>query len=150
MDVVVEHGIDPSLVVIDHNNEETCKEVLDRGFWCAFTIYPKTKMGNQRMVDLIRKYGPERMIVDSSADWGVSDPLAVPKTANLMLEQGIPREHVDLACYANALAAYGQSGQMKEDHWLDPATGDERLNLFEGNSVWRGNAVPVEDDRLIV
>src|SRR5690606_11063143 len=126
------------------------KEVLDRGFWCVFTIYPKTKMGNQRMVDLIRKYGPERMIVDSSADWGVSDPLAVPKTTNLMLEQGVPRAHVELACYANALAAYGQSGQMSEDHWLDPATGDDRLRLFEGNSVWRGNAVPVEDDRLIV
>ena len=150
MDVVIEHGIDPSKVVIDHNNEETCKEVLDRGFWCAFTIYPKTKMGNQRMVDLIRKYGPERMIIDSSADWGVSDPLAVPKTANLMLEHGVPRAHVELACYANALAAYGQSGQMSEDHWLDPATGDDRLQLFEGNSVWRGNAVPVDDDRLIV
>jgi predicted metal-dependent TIM-barrel fold hydrolase len=150
MDVVIEHGIDPSMVVIDHNNEETCQEVLDRGFWCAFTIYPKTKMGNQRMVDLIKKYGPERMIVDSSADWGVSDPLAVPKTANLMMEQGVPREHVDLACYGNALKAYGQSGQMSEAHWLAPAAGDDRLKLFEGNSVWRGNAAPVDDDRLIV
>jgi hypothetical protein len=150
MDVIVEHGIDPGMVVIDHNNEETCKEVLDRGFWCAFTIYPKTKMGNQRMVDLIRKYGSERVIVDSSADWGVSDPLAVPKTANLMLEQGVPEADVEKACYANALAIYGKSGQMREDHWLDPAAGDDRLKLFEGNSVWRGNAAPVDDDRLIV
>jgi predicted metal-dependent TIM-barrel fold hydrolase len=151
MDVIVEHGIDPAMVVIDHNNEETCKEVLDRGFWCAFTIYPKTKMGNQRMVDLVKKYGSERVIVDSSADWGVSDPLAVPKTANLMLEQGVSPEDVSKACYANALAIYGKSGQMSEDHWLDPATGDERMKLFEGNSVWRGNAAPVvDDDRLIV
>ncbi|HEX2612977.1 MAG TPA: TatD family hydrolase, partial [Fibrobacteria bacterium] len=150
MDVVVEHGIDPGMVVIDHNNEETCKEVLDRGFWCAFTIYPKTKMGNQRMVDLIKKYGSERVIVDSSADWGVSDPLAVPKTANLMLEQGVSAADVEKACYANALAIYGKSGQMREDHWLDPAAGDDRLKLFEGNSVWRGNAAPVDDDRLIV
>jgi predicted metal-dependent TIM-barrel fold hydrolase len=150
MDVVVEHGLDPAMVVIDHNNEETCKEVLDRGFWCAFTIYPKTKMGNQRMVDLVKKYGSERVIVDSSADWGVSDPLAVPKTANLMLEQGIPVSDVEKACYANALAIYGKSGQMLEEHWLDPATGDDRLKLFEGNSVWRGNAAPVDDDRLIV
>jgi predicted metal-dependent TIM-barrel fold hydrolase len=150
MDVVVEHGLDPAMVVIDHNNEETCKEVLDRGFWCAFTIYPKTKMGNQRMVDLVKKYGSERVIVDSSADWGVSDPLAVPKTANLMLEQGIPVSDVEKACYATALAIYGKSGQMLEEHWLDPATGDDRLKLFEGNSVWRGNAAPVDDDRLIV
>jgi hypothetical protein len=90
------------------------------------------------------------VIVDSSADWGVSDPLAVPKTANLMLEQGIPVSDVEKACYANALAIYGKSGQMLEEHWLDPATGDDRLKLFEGNSVWRGNAAPVDDDRLIV
>ncbi len=150
MDVIEEHGIDPAMVVIDHNNEETCKEVLDRGFWCAFTIYPKTKMGNQRMVDLVKKYGSERVIVDSSADWGVSDPLAVPKTAGLMLEQGVPFADVEKTCYSNALAIYGKSGQMSEDHWLNPAEGDERLKLFEGNSVWRGNAVPVDDDKLIV
>jgi uncharacterized protein len=59
-------------VVIDHNNEETVREVLDRGFWAAFTIYPKTKMGSERMVEIVRRYGSERIIVDSSADWGAS------------------------------------------------------------------------------
>ena len=47
MDVAEEHGLPPHMVVIDHNNEETVKDVLDRGFWAAFTIYPKTKMGNE-------------------------------------------------------------------------------------------------------
>ena len=88
MDIIEEHGIPPHMTVIDHNNEETVQEVLDRGFWAAFTIYPKTKMGNERMVEVVRKFGSERIIVDSSADWGVSDPLAVPKTANLMIERG--------------------------------------------------------------
>src|SRR5262249_3355219 len=36
MDVCIEHGIAPSKVIIDHNNEETVQEVLDRGFWAAF------------------------------------------------------------------------------------------------------------------
>ena len=31
MDIAVEHALEPSKVIIDHNNEETCKEVLDRG-----------------------------------------------------------------------------------------------------------------------
>ncbi len=151
MDVCIEHGLDPAMVVIDHNNEETCEEVLDRGFWCAFTIYPKTKMGNQRMVDLIKKYGPERMIVDSSADWGSSDPLAVAKTARLMLEQGVPRAHVELACYGNALAAYGKSGQMHESDWSSPPSTIDRSSLFEGNSVWRGgNAAAAADPKFIV
>ena len=53
MDVVEEHGIAPHMVVIDHNNEETVQDVLDRGYWAAFTIYPKTKMGNERMVEVV-------------------------------------------------------------------------------------------------
>jgi len=139
MDVAIEMGIDPERLVIDHNNEETVEEVLDRGFWAAFTIYPHTKMGNERMVEIARKYGSDHIFIDSSADWGVSDPLAVPKTARLMLERGIAAKDVDAICYGNALKAFGQSGQMKEEHWLEPAPVDQRM-LFEGNSVLRGQA----------
>lgn len=143
MEVCLEHGLDPSKVVIDHNNEETVRDVLDRGFWAAFTIYPKTKMGNERMVAVVEQYGSERIIVDSSADWGVSDPLAVPKTARLMLERGIAAEEVHKTTYANALACYGQTGQMQESDWLDPAPIDQRT-LFEGNSVLRGQEPRVD------
>ena len=139
MEVAIEMGMAPSQVVIDHNNEETVRDVLDRGFWAAFTLYPHTKMGNERMVEIVREYGSERIFIDSSADWGVSDPLAVPKTAHLMLERGIEAKDVEAVCYGNALAAYGQSGQMLESHWLSPETVDQRT-LFEGNSVLRGQA----------
>ena len=137
MDLCEEMGMAPNRVIVDHNNEETVKEVLDRGYWAAFTIYPKTKMGNERMVEVVRQYGSERIIVDSSADWGVSDPLAVPKTARLMLERGISRADVDATCYRNAILAYGQSGQFNESDWLNPSAIDQRL-FFEGNSVLRG------------
>lgn len=141
MDVCQEHAIDPSMIVIDHNNEETVQEVLDRGYWAAFTIYPHTKMGSERMVEIVRKYGAERIIIDSAADWGISDPLAVPKTASLMREKGIPEELVHKVCYQNALAAYGQSGQMKESDWLNPEPVDKREKL-SGNSVLRGGQSP--------
>lgn len=65
--------------------------MLDRGYWAAFTIYPHTKMNSDRMVEIIRQYGAERIIVDSAADWGISDPLAVPKTAKLMREKELRR-----------------------------------------------------------
>lgn len=142
MDVIEEHGIAPHMVIIDHNNEETYREVLDRGYWCAFTIYPGTKMGNERMVDILKVAGPERVIVDSSADWGKSDVLAVPKTAKLAAERGIPREQIELVCYKNALKAYSQSGQFTEADWLNPPSVDQR-NLFEGNSVLRGGQSPI-------
>ena len=137
MEVALEMGLQPHRVVIDHNNEETVRDVLDRGFWAGFTLYPNTKMGPERMVDIARQYGPERIFIDSSADWGVSDPLAVPRTARLMRERGIPAEHVDAICYGNALAAYSQSGQMKESDWIDPPS-VERSELYQGNSVLRG------------
>ena len=45
-------------------------------------------------------------------------------------------------CYQNALDAYGQSGQMKEEDWLNPSPIDQRT-LFEGNSILRGGREPV-------
>jgi hypothetical protein len=73
-----------------------------------------------------------------------------------MLERGIARADVEAICYGNALAAYGQSGQMKEEHWLNPAPIDQRV-LFEGNSVLRGQqpkvgeapAIPDRADELV-
>jgi predicted metal-dependent TIM-barrel fold hydrolase len=146
MDRCIEHGLDPSQVIIDHNNEETVAEVLSRGFWAAFTIYPQTKMGNARMVEVVRQYGCDRIIVDSSADWGVSDPLAVPKTAQLMLERGISEDRVRAVCYENALTAYSQSGQMQETDWLNSASIDQ-TQLYSGNSVLRGQTPLVESNR---
>ena len=147
MEVCLEHGLDPADVIIDHNNEETVREVLDRGFWAAFTIYPKTKMGNERMVEVIRQYGSERIIVDSSADWGVSDPLAVPKTASLMLKRGIARADVERSCYQNALDAFSRNSRMRETDWLEVKGIDQRL-LYKDNSVLRGQSPRVDSDQI--
>lgn len=147
MEVCMEHGLDPGNVIIDHNNEETVQEVLDRGFWAAFTIYPKTKMGNERMVEVVRKFGSTQIIVDSSADWGVSDPLAVPKTASLMLKRGISRKDVEKTCYQNALLAFGKNGKMKESDWLNPE-GINQTRLYQDNSVLRGQQPRVDSDKI--
>ncbi|MBE9639666.1 TatD family hydrolase [Salipiger pacificus] len=145
MDVCEEMGLDPSMVIIDHNNEETVGEVLQRGYWAGFSIYPSTKMGNARMVELLKQYGGERIIVDSACDWGISDCLGVAKTAQLALQSGVPEAVVRAVCYGNALAAYGQSGQMKESDWLSPPAIDQRT-LYEGNSILRGGREPVIEE----
>lgn len=144
MDVAREVGVPMHKLVMDHNNEETVKDVLDYGAWAAFTIYPNTKMGSERMVEVVRQYGAERIIVDSSADWGVSDPLSVPKTAKLMLERGIPQADVELSCWGNALAAYAQSGQIDIDALLQKPVIDQRA-LFSDNSVLRGQKPQVDE-----
>jgi len=137
MDVIEEHGIPANMVVIDHNNEETVKSVLDRGYWAGFTIYPKTKMSSKRMVAVVKQYGSERIFVDSSADWGISDPLSVPKTAALMREEGISENDIHLTCYKNALSVYEQSGQFNESDWKQDIL-VQQAELHEGNGILRG------------
>ena len=141
MDIIIEHRVSPSRVVIDHVNEETVREVLDRGFWAAFSIYPHSKMTAERMCEIVRAHGAERLIVDSACDWGISDPLSVPKTAMLLFEHGIAPADVRRATYANALAVYGQSGQMREEDWSQGPSVDQRAR-YEGNTVLRGGQSP--------
>lgn len=149
MAIALEHGIDPSMVIIDHNNEETVKSVLDQGFWAAFTIYPFTKMGNQRMVEVVKKYGPERIMINSAADWGISDPLAVPKTAALMIAQGIPINHIQAVTFQNAIDAFGQSGQIEVDQLKSLMEVDQSAK-YEGNTVLRGGQHPRIDKNSVI
>ncbi|MGG1948750.1 TatD family hydrolase [Trinickia sp. NRRL B-1857] len=142
--VAREHGVEMTKLVVDHNNEETIRDVLEAGAWAAFTIYPNTKMSSERMVEIVRQYGAERIIVDSSADWGVSDPLAVPKTARLMLERGIAPADVEAVTWGNALAAYGQSQQIDIAELARTPRLDQR-QLFADNSVLRGQTPCVDE-----
>ena len=105
-------------------------------------------MGNERMVEIVRKYGSEKIIVNSSADWGISDPLSVPKTAALMKEKGIAEADIKKVCYSNALEFFSKSGQMKEEDWLDNANIDQ-TQKFSGNSVLRGGQSPAVDKNII-
>jgi hypothetical protein len=89
------------------------------------------------MVEIVRQYGAERIIVDSAADWGVSNPLSVPQTAKLMLESRIPEATVRSVTYGNALLAYGQSGRFQKE----PPAVDQR-QLYQGSSVLRGGQEP--------
>ncbi|MFN4086950.1 MAG: TatD family hydrolase [Spirosomataceae bacterium] len=144
MAIALEHGLLPNQVIIDHNNEETVRSVLDQGFYAAFTIYPFTKMGNERMVEIVKQYGPERIMVNSAADWGISDPLAVPKTAALMKVRGISKEAIRLVTFTNAFEAFAQSGQMDLADFIQPLTVDQS-QTFQGNTVLRGGQQPRVD-----
>lgn len=149
MDIAVEHGLDPGMVIVDHNNEETMQEVLDRGFWAAFTIYPFTKMGNERMANIVKEFGTERIMINSAADWGISDPLAVPKTAALMKEMGISDEDIRMVTYQNAITAFAQSGQIDEADFTAVKNIDQSLK-FSGNTILRGGQRPRTDKDSII
>ncbi|MFG1670721.1 TatD family hydrolase [Streptomyces sp. Y7] len=135
LDVVRESGIDPTLVVVDHLNEVTVPQVADSGCWMGFSIYPDTKMSEERMVAVLREHGTDRMLVNSAADWGRSDPLTTRRTADAMLAAGFDEDAVDKVLWRNPVAFYGQSGRL-ELETSDTAPAAE----FEGSSIRRGES----------
>jgi predicted metal-dependent TIM-barrel fold hydrolase len=137
LDLVRDSGIAPAMTLIDHNTEETLQQVLDSGCWAGHSIYPKTKMDEQRMVALVHQYGSERILVNSAADWGVSDPLKVAKTAQAMREAGISEDDIETICWKNPVAFFAQSGRLDPAEMDTPLSVDQR-DLWQGNSVLRG------------
>jgi predicted metal-dependent TIM-barrel fold hydrolase len=125
------------MVLIDHNNEETLPIVLNTGCWAGHSIYPNTKMDEHRMAALVKKYGTGRMIVNSAADWGISDPLKVPKTTEAMRAIGIGEETIHTVVWDNPVAFFSQSGQFDVAD-LDEPLAIDRSQKFEANSVLRG------------
>jgi len=139
LDAIANSGIAPGLVVLDHLNEVTVDLVADSGCWMGFSIYPDTKMDPQRMVAILQRLGTERMLVNSAADWGRSDPLLTSKTGRAMLDAGFTDAEVDGVLWENPVAFYGQSGRLD----VTPLPGFElgaEAELFEGNSILRGAA----------
>ncbi|GGL04551.1 TatD family hydrolase [Sphaerisporangium melleum] len=134
LEVVAASGIDPGRVAVDHLNEVTVGIVRESGCWMGFSIYPETKMSPPRMVEILREHGPERMLVNSAADWGHSDPLLTLETAQAMLAAGFTEDDVDRVLWRNPVEFYGQSGRLD----LTPAGAGEET--FAGSSIKRGGS----------
>jgi predicted metal-dependent TIM-barrel fold hydrolase len=137
--VLREHRFPAEMALIDHNNEETLPLVLDSGCWAGHSIYPNTKMDEGRMVALVQRFGGERILVNSAADWGMSDPLKVPKTAEAMRAAGIHEATLERIFWGNPIGFFGQSGRM--DAVIEAPRNVDPAGLFEGNSILRGQAV---------
>ena len=101
--------VDSTRVCIDHCEEHTIRMALDEGYWAGITLYPTTKATPQRAADMIEIYGPDRILVNSSADWGPSDPLAVPKFIAEMRSRGHGEALIKQIVYDNSLKFFTQS-----------------------------------------
>jgi len=105
--------IRPDRVIIDHVEEHTVEMVLDAGMWAGMTLYPETKCTPARAIDILETYGQERLWLNSACDWGVSDPLAVPKTALEMKKRGHHAAAIDQVVFQNPKRFLSQSPKFK-------------------------------------
>ena len=109
-------NIDPGRVLIDHVEEHTVEEVLDRGYWAGMTLYPETKCTPQRAADIVEMVGSERIWINSAGDWGHSDPLAVPKARIEMAKRNHSRETIEKISFKNPFTFLSQSERFCIDH----------------------------------
>ena len=109
MDAIANTKLKPDRVLIDHVEEHTVGDVLDRGFWAGMTLYPETKCTPQRAADIIEIYGTDRLWMNSAGDWGDSDPLAVPKAIVELRRRGHTAETIRTATLENPKTFLGQS-----------------------------------------
>ena len=141
LELVADSGLAPGMVVVDHLNEVTVDQVDDAGCWMGFSIYPDTKMDEHRMVAILQRRvelgrGLDRVLVNSAADWGRSDPLKTAKTGAAMLAAGFTDDDVDRVLWRNPVEFFGQSGRLLLGDLDAPA---DAAATFEGNSVLRGS-----------
>lgn len=139
LELVAESGLAPGMVVVDHLNEMTVDQVNEAGAWMGFSVYPDTKMDEHRMVAILQRIGLDRVLVNSAADWGKSDPLKTYKTGMAMLEAGFSDDDVDRVLWRNPVKFFGQSGRLLFDPELDASEQVvDPSATFEGNSILRG------------
>ena len=105
--------IRPERCIIDHVEEHTIQLVLDAGFWAGMTLYPESKCSPARAVDMLDMYSHERIWMNSACDWGVSIPLAVPRTALEMKRRGWPTDLIDKVIYRNPIQFLSQCPKFK-------------------------------------
>ncbi len=112
IDVLNDLGADKSMTIVDHSTEETTKLILDSGYWAGHTVYPETKLTKERFANIFFEFGTERMTVNSSGDWGKSDPMAVVKTASLIERLGGNPDDIQKLVWDNPVEFYGPERLM--------------------------------------
>jgi hypothetical protein len=101
--------IKPHRVLIDHVEEHTIKLALDAGFWVGMTLYPVTKCTPERAVDLVERYGTERIMANSAGDWGHSNPMNLPDFIRALRSRSHDELTIHKLVYENPLRFLSQA-----------------------------------------
>ena len=120
VEIIRAEGVKQERIIIDHNTEQTMPVSRQTDCYCGMTVYPISKLDPQRVSNIIRQFGSERMIVNGSADWGVSDPLSLPKVVEYMKTDGHNEKTIQRIVFDNAMAFYSQSPRWRPQLDLVP------------------------------
>jgi len=120
LDIIKNGHFTVERIDVDHNTEETIKHTLDSGCYAGMTVYPFSKLSPERVSAMVRQYGSRRVMVNSSADWGISDPLSLVKVVERLRQDGHPESTVQDLVFNNAMAFYSASPKWKPNFEIVP------------------------------
>jgi len=118
--VIREAGFPEQRIYLDHNTEDTMDQARQSDCYLGLTVYPISKLTPQRVSAIVRKYGPDKLIVSGSADWGVSDPLALVKVIDFLKSDGHDEATINGLVRATANEFYRHSPRWKPTFDLEP------------------------------
>ena len=113
-------AIPEEMILIDHNTEDTMPLLRDTGYYLGLTVYPISKLTPERVSAIIRQHGAQRVLVNGSADWGVSDPLSLVKVVDFMRQDGHSDATIKSLVFDTANAFYSHSPRWKPELALVP------------------------------
>jgi predicted metal-dependent TIM-barrel fold hydrolase len=120
VDIIKAEGVNQKRILIDHNDEKCMHISRETECYTGLTVYPYSKLNPERVSNFIKEYGPDRMIVAGSADWGVSDPLALVKVVEYLSNDGHSDEAIQKLVHDNANELYSHSPNWKPDFEIEP------------------------------
>ena len=105
--IIKDMKLDENRILIDHNVEETIGIVKgESDCWAGHTVYPITKLSPERAANIFEEHGFDKMVVNSSCDWGPSDPLSVPKTIRELRSRGCTEADIEKLVWQNPSEFY--------------------------------------------
>lgn len=118
--VIREVGFPENRIYLDHNTEDTMAQARECDCYLGLTVYPYSKLTPQRVSEIVRQYGADKLIVSGSADWGVSDPLSLIKVVDFLKTDGHGEETIHKLVRATAEEFYSHSPRWKPNFDLEP------------------------------
>lgn len=120
IEIIRAEGLEQDKILIDHNTEETMPLTRQTDCFAGMTVYPFSKLTPQRVSKMVHEFGSQKMMINGSADWGVSDPLSLVKVVDHMQRDGHSDETINRIVFQNPMAFYGNSPNWKPQLDLQP------------------------------
>ena len=100
LDIVPQH-LNENHAVIDHINQETINEVIDKNYMIGLTVQPQ-KLTKEDAIEILDEYGFDKFLLNSDMSNKPSDVLSVPKTMRELKRLGFEESQIKKIAYENA------------------------------------------------